>query len=81
MKSKLSSKGQLIIPKTVRRILDLRSGSQFNVKVHNRKIILEPVQKDSAWDSLFGKYAGTDLLGPLEKEHKKETNNDLILRS
>ncbi len=81
MKSKLSSKGQLIIPKTIRHALDLRSGSQFNIKVTNRKIILEPVQKDSALDSLYGKYAGIDLLGPLEKDHQKEIKNDRSLRS
>ncbi|MBI4765759.1 MAG: AbrB/MazE/SpoVT family DNA-binding domain-containing protein [Deltaproteobacteria bacterium] len=37
MKSKLSSKGQLIIPKTIRHALALKSGSQFNIKVTTPK--------------------------------------------
>ena len=81
MKSKLSSKGQLIIPKAIRHSLALRSGSQFNIKVNNRKIILEPIQKDSPLDFLYGKYVGVDLLGPLEKEHQKEIENEPKLRS
>jgi AbrB family looped-hinge helix DNA binding protein len=76
MKSKLSSKGQLIIPKAIRHSLALKSGSQFNIRVNNRKIILEPIQKDSPWDLLYGKYAGIDLLGSLEKEHQKEIENE-----
>jgi AbrB family looped-hinge helix DNA binding protein len=81
MKSRLSSKGQLIIPKAIRHSLALRSGSQFNIKVNNRKIILEPLQKDSPLDFLYGKYAGIDLLGPLETEHQQEIKYDHKLRS
>jgi AbrB family looped-hinge helix DNA binding protein len=81
MKSKLSSKGQLIIPKAIRHSLALKSGSQFNIKVNNRKIILEPLEEDSPFKFLFGKYAGIDLLGPLEKEHQKEIKNERTPRS
>ncbi len=81
MKSKLSSKGQLIIPKAIRRSLALRSGSQFNIKVNNRKIILEPIEKETPANFLFGKYEGIDLLGPLEREHQQEVNNERNRRS
>jgi AbrB family looped-hinge helix DNA binding protein len=81
MKSKLSSKGQLIIPKAIRHSLALKSGSQFNIKVNNRKIILEPLEKDSPLNFLYGKYAGVDLLGPLEKEHQQEIEDEHNLRS
>jgi AbrB family looped-hinge helix DNA binding protein len=81
MKSKLSSKGQLIIPKSIRHSLALKSGSQFNIKVNNRKIILEPLEKDSLLNFLYGKYSGVDLLGPLEKEHQEEIENEHKLRS
>jgi AbrB family looped-hinge helix DNA binding protein len=81
MKSKLSSKGQLIIPKAIRSSLALRSGSQFNIKTNNRKIILEPIEKDPSSNFLYGKYAGINLLGPLEGEHQQEIKNDQDLCS
>jgi AbrB family looped-hinge helix DNA binding protein len=81
MKTKLSSKGQLIIPKAIRRSLALGSGSLFNIEVNNRKIILEPIKKEALVDLLYGKYEGTDLLGPLENEHKREIQDEPRLRS
>ena len=38
----LSSKGQLVIPKEVRRALRLRAGSRLQVSLHEGRIILEP---------------------------------------
>ena len=62
MKSKLSSKGQLIIPKAIRHSLALKSGSQFNIKVSNRKIILELLQHNSPWISYMGNMPGSICL-------------------
>mgnify|MGYP001157796017 CR=1 FL=1 len=81
MLAKLSSKGQLIIPKGIRRFLALEPGSQFQVDVVDRKIILEPVSNASPVDQLYGKYSGTDLLDALEKEHRLEVQDEQGLRS
>ena len=81
MLAKLSSKGQLIIPKGIRRSLALEPGSQFQVDVVDRKIILEPVSNTSPVDQLYGKYSGTDLLEALEEEHRLEVQDDKGLRS
>jgi AbrB family looped-hinge helix DNA binding protein len=67
MVAKPSSKGQLIIPKEIRRSLALESGSQFQVDVVDRKIVLEPVSNASPVDQLYRKYSGTDLLDAWKK--------------
>lgn len=81
MKAKLSSKGQLIIPKAIRRSMALGPGDQFQIEIANKKIILKPILKSSPVDSLYGKYAGTDLLGSLEKEHRQEIEDERRFRS
>jgi AbrB family looped-hinge helix DNA binding protein len=80
MKAKLSSKGQLIIPKAIRHTMALGAGAQFQIEIVNKKIILEPISKLSPVDFLYGKYAGTDLLRSLEKEHRQEIEDDHPLR-
>jgi AbrB family looped-hinge helix DNA binding protein len=76
MLTKLSSKGQLIIPKLVRQALSLEPGAQFQVEVVDKKIVLKPVSRISAVDRLYGKYAGEDMLGALENEHRQEVQDD-----
>jgi AbrB family looped-hinge helix DNA binding protein len=72
---RLSSKGQLVIPKTVRKSLRLQDGDQFQLRVVNGKIILEPVAKDLA-QKLQGRYAGHDMLTELEEEHRREVQDE-----
>ncbi|GAB4454932.1 MAG: hypothetical protein Kow0070_21600 [Anaerolineales bacterium] len=72
---RLSSKGQLVIPKTIRESLRLKNGDQFQVRVMDGKIILEPVAKGLV-EKLHGKYAGHDMLKALEDEHKREIENE-----
>ena len=75
---KLSSKGQLVIPKRIRETLGLRSGMQFHIQVDGRKVILEPVDGSPA-DALYGRYAGADLLTELEEEHRREVSGEAPL--
>lgn len=72
---RLSSKGQLVIPKTIRESLRLRSGDQFQVRIIDGRIVLEPVAKGLV-QKLHGKYAGHDLLKALEEEHRQEISNE-----
>lgn len=71
MLTKLSSKGQVIIPKSIQEKSQLKHGSQFYIRIHEGSLILEPLKK-SAIDILYGKYANTDFLSDLETEHKQE---------
>jgi AbrB family looped-hinge helix DNA binding protein len=77
---KLSSKGQLVIPKPIREALGLKKGTRFHVDVAEGKIILEP-ETTSPIDALYGKYADADLLTDLEAEHRQEVQDDAALRS
>ena len=80
MLAKLSSKGQLVIPKPVRESLGLESGAQFHVTLQAGKIILEPVGPSTA-ETLYGKYADADLLADLEEEHREEIDREATLRA
>jgi len=80
MLAKLSSKGQLVIPKPVRQALGLKRGSQLHVWVDRGKIILEP-EGVSPVDALYGKYPDVDFLSDLEEEHRQEIRDDAALRA
>ncbi|MBU4226162.1 MAG: AbrB/MazE/SpoVT family DNA-binding domain-containing protein [Chloroflexi bacterium] len=73
---KLSSKGQLVIPKSIREALRLDSGNQMRVRIADGRIILEPISGKDLIQSLHGKYAGNDLLEELENEHRQEIARD-----
>jgi AbrB family looped-hinge helix DNA binding protein len=76
MLTKLSSKGQVVIPKSIRKALDLRPGTEMHIEVEDRKIIIEPVALRSPIDALYGKYADADLLTDLEAEHRQELDDE-----
>jgi AbrB family looped-hinge helix DNA binding protein len=73
---KLSSKGQLVIPKEVRAALGLGSGSQLQLSVEGEKIVLEPIQAAQTIDALYGLFQGDDLLHGLEEEHYWEIQKE-----
>ena len=72
---RLSSKGQLVIPRSIRESLQLKNGDQFQARIVDGKIILEPVTKDLV-RRLYGKFAGVNMLKELEVEHKREVESE-----
>jgi len=78
---RLSSKGQLVVPKSIRVALGLRPGAQLHMELVQDRIILEPVAPASSIDALYGKYADCDLLQALEEEHRREERDEWRLRS
>lgn len=74
-RTRLSSKGQVIIPKGIRRELNLTPKTEFNVRVVDGSIVLDPVRL-SAIDALYGMFQGQDLLADLEEEHRREIEAD-----
>ena len=78
---KLSSKGQLVIPKSVRDALGLAVGTRLEVVVQDGKIVLKPLSHKSPIDTLYGKYAQVDLLSDLEAEHKQEIERETPIRA
>jgi AbrB family looped-hinge helix DNA binding protein len=80
MLARLSSKGQLVIPRAIRQALKLRTGTQFHVQLREGKIILEPVMT-SPVDVLYGKYPDADFLADLEAEHQQEVKDEAAVRA
>lgn len=77
---KLSSKGQLVIPKEIRKALDLQPGTEFEVELVNRRIILRPIMDKEKLNKILkelrGLAEGTDLLKDLEAEHRWELERE-----
>jgi AbrB family looped-hinge helix DNA binding protein len=75
MNVKLSSKGQLVIPKRVRKALGLTPGTRLRVHVADGRIVLEPIVL-SPIDRLYGQMDDVDLLAEHEQEHRREIAAD-----
>lgn len=48
--TKLTSKGQLVIPKKIRKLLHLQTGSTFSVATDGTHIMLSPIQSPNLED-------------------------------
>lgn len=80
MSARLSSKGQLVIPKAIRQALGLRTGTQFHIRLDQGRIILEPLTT-SPVEALYGKYADADFLAELEAEHRQEIEDEAAIHA
>jgi AbrB family looped-hinge helix DNA binding protein len=68
---KLSSKGQIAIPKAIRDRLRLKKDMALEISVGRSLILLKPL-RDDAWLELEGSLKGTSVLEDLEAEHRQE---------
>ena len=73
--TKISSKGQVVVPKEVRARLKIKPGTYFYVKVEENNIILTPMEKRPI-DRLYGRFAGEKILDELEREHAGEIEHE-----
>jgi AbrB family looped-hinge helix DNA binding protein len=77
---KLSSKGQLIIPKKIRQALDLQPGTEFDVTLAGGQIILQPIINKTealqAIEQLHALAKGPSLLDALEEERRQERKRE-----
>ena len=80
MLTRLSSRGQLVIPRSVRKALGLQAGTRFYLQIEEGKIVLEPILT-SPIDMLYGKYRDADFIADLETEHKQEIMEENEVRS
>lgn len=81
MLGKVTSKGQLVIPKRIRDRLGIAPGTEVHIEVVGDKILLEPITPQFPVEALYGRYPGTDLLSDLEAEHYEELRADETLRA
>lgn len=74
LKTKVSSKGQITLPKEVRDQLGIKQGTELTVNVENGTIRIE--KAEDRWRRWEGALAGTDVLEQLEREHRWEIERD-----
>lgn len=70
----LSSKGQLVLPKSVRERLSLSPGRRLMVSLIDGKVVLEPVKEEPrpGWRKWSGALRGEPLLEEHVAEHNVE---------
>ena len=73
METTATSKGQIVIPSSIRRRLGIKEGTRIQVELNedDREIILKPITREYV-HSLRGKFKGKGLLKALMAEKKKE---------
>ena len=74
---KLSSKGQVVLPKKLREGLGWKTGQEFSVRGEGTRVILEPVHRsEEDWHHWEGLLAGSEVLEGLAQEHRWELEHD-----
>jgi AbrB family looped-hinge helix DNA binding protein len=68
-----TSKGQIVIPSSIRRKFGIKEGTRIEIEVDEsaKEIILKPITREYV-HSLRGKFKGKGLLKALMTEKKKE---------
>ena len=70
--TRVSSKGQLVIPAEVRQKLGIKAGTRVAIEIENTRLILEPIT-EAYIRSLRGSLKGPDsLVEAREREHRSE---------
>lgn len=73
METTATSKGQIVIPSSVRRKFGIKEGTRIQIEVdeQGKRIILKPITREYI-HSLRGKYRGKGLLKELMADRQRE---------
>lgn len=74
LRTKVSSKGQVTLPKVVREQLGIAAGTELEVVVEQQTIHLRRIEP--RWRRWGGALKGSGLLRELELEHQEEIERD-----
>jgi len=77
----LSSKGQIVLPREIRRSLNLRKGDRLYVTREGDRIVLTPYAKvppSETWQRWRGRLAGTQALQSHIAEHAEEVQDERL---
>ncbi len=72
----MSAKGQLVVPKDIRREVGLELGGRVNVRLESGRIVLEPADTRPHWLDLRGVLRGTTALQDHLRDHRDEIERD-----
>ena len=77
METTATTKGQVVIPSSVRRKLGIKTGTRIQVEVDesNSQIILTPITREYIL-SLRGKFRGAGLLDELEASRARDRKRE-----
>jgi AbrB family looped-hinge helix DNA binding protein len=73
--ARMSSKGQIAIPKPLRDRFGLSEGTDVLLRVEGDEIVLRKISGDS-WRKWEGRFAGSGVLEELIKERREEIRRD-----
>jgi len=77
IKTTISSKGQIAIPKAVRERLNLKAGTEISIDVQGEGLVIKRfVRSYPDWRTMRGMFRGADLLKDLADERKAEIARD-----
>lgn len=76
----LSSKGQIVLPQGIRRMLGLQEGDRLEVSLKDRTVQLIPLPAERAtgWQRWRGELAGTNALAEHLAEHAAEVERECL---
>ena len=77
METTTTTKGQVVIPSSVRRKLGIKTGTRIQVELDeaNSQIILTPITREYV-HSLRGKFRGAGLLEELEASRERDRDRE-----
>lgn len=71
METTATSKGQIVIPSSIRRRLGIKEGTRIKIEEKGNELILKPITREYV-HSLRGKLRGKGLMKALMTEKKRE---------
>ena len=71
METTATSKGQIVIPSSIRRRLGIKEGTRIRIEERGNEIILRPITREYV-HSVRGKLRGKGLMKALLAEKKRE---------
>lgn len=71
METTATSKGQIVIPSSIRRRLGIKEGTRIQIEEKGNEIILKPITREYV-HSLRGKFRGKGLMKALMAEKRRE---------
>ncbi len=76
MKTLVSGKGQIVIPKPIRQAIHLEKGDELEVEMKGKVIVLKPIKRFQAekWQDYIG--VGEGLIDNFLKDKKKERRKE-----
>jgi AbrB family looped-hinge helix DNA binding protein len=78
---RLSSKGQVVIPKSIRDALGLEPGDELEAEVSGGVLTLHPRDMGTITDHLKGRFSDGGMVSALEQDHRKDIDRDRSPRS